>query len=636
MDEIDLVIEKLKDSEIFFFAGSGISYASNLPSAYAILEHTVNALLPTDLTAAERRNICDSIQPEIFYESVIEITQTYDALNIWKSLYKEEQEKHGVECEPNLSHLFIVEYSYKNQLPIFTTNFDTMFEEAAEFLGIKYNVFLPSDDPPKLDEELLCICKLHGSIRDCRGEYSPQSLWTTMTQITMVNTIWIEYICSIMSQKHLCFVGYSGRDIDLFPYLSEAPRKRGAKRIIWINRFDGDHSDIVSKACNALRVHKWPSELFELSLNKLGISKFPSKIQKNSQENKLKRLLDYLEIELAHKKLLSTSEKKLLYCILLAKLGEYRRAYKLASDIERYNLSHIPRPLTKHLLLLTCARLSHEVSRYDSCRSYANLLLTELRNRSESNIDDEIQARCLISESLRMGIPNDIYFPKQKRLNDYLYVLYVIGHFIYTSIINSLTISFRGTTFSKLQAETKHELIEHRIRFYALIQSVLGSPQRGWNKYVKKFLIRRWECIKQISYRTGYAAGIANSGKFKYRLNPLEEIKSESTNIYSLTTSATGLELFTRNEADQLLRNKQYGESRKKYIKYLVMARKSGNTLNEIKGIVGYAYSNYMEGLIPLLPNSLKKRYRKLVNMVEGKRWRDYFVYLEKNYFNSN
>ncbi len=632
MDEVEFVIDKLKSGEMFFFAGSGISYASNLPSAYAVLEHTANVFLPMNLGVKEKKNICNLIQPEIFYESVIGMTQTYDSLGIWQSLYKGEQSNHQIECEPNLSHLFIVEYSSKYRLPIITTNFDSMFEQACELLGVTYRILLPTDDPPISGEESLCICKIHGSIQDDRGEYSPQSLWTTMTQITTVNTKWIEYICRIMNRQNLCFVGYSGRDIDLFPYLSEAPIKRGTKRIVWINRFYGDHSDIASKSCNALRVHKWPSELFELSLNELGMSKYQNKNTTESQESKIKELLNCLEIDLRKRNLLSPPEKDLLYCMLLAKLGEYRKAHKQALDIERNKLSCLTRPLSKHLLLLTCARLSHEVSKYKSCQAYAVRILDVLKNRSEYDINVELQARCLISESLRMGITSDVYFVKRKRPDDYLYVLYVIGYFIYSSIVNSLKIRFGKFNYCDLRAETQHELIEHRIRFYALIQSMFGSPQRGW-KHSKKFLIRRWDNIKKMSHRVGYSAGIANSGKFKYRLNPSEKTKDESAYIYNLTTSATGLELLIRNEADQLLRDKKYDESRKKYIEYSDMAKKSGNTLNEIKGIIGYAYSNYMEGKSPLLSDSLKKRYCMLVKLVEGRRWKEYFIYLDQEIF---
>ncbi|MCG7536806.1 SIR2 family protein [Pseudoalteromonas sp. OOF1S-7] len=636
MNEAEVAIEKLKSGEVFFFAGSGISYASNLPSAYAVLEHTVNALLPENLAAEEKSNICKSIQPEVFYESVIGMTQTYESLNIWKSLYKGAQANHQVECEPNLAHLFIAEYSNRNRLPIITTNFDSMFEQAAEALGVKYRVFLPSDAPPCLDEELLCICKVHGSIQDHQGEYSPQSLWMTMTQITAVNTKWIEYISGVMERKHLCFVGYSGRDIDLFPYLSEAPVKRAAKRIVWVNRFDGDYSDNLSRACNALRINLWPSELFELSLSALAMSEFRAKKANQDHENRVAALLTYLETDLIQKNLLSVYEKALMYCILLAKLGKYRKAYECALDLECNKLTYLTRPSSKRLLLLTCARLSHEISRYESCRAYAKQVLNTLKNKPEPDVNAELQARCLVSESLRMEIPNDMYFIQRKTFKDYLYILYVVGHFAYSSITNRIAIRAGGLAYSRLNAETQHELIEHHIRFTAIIQSVLGSPQRGWNNFVKSYLGHKWEDIREMSYRSGYSAGIANAGKFKYRLDPTEKAKAESANIYSLTSSATGAELLIRNEADKLLREKQYDKCRHKFLEYADMAKMSGNTLNEIKGIIGFAYSNQMEGKAYILPASLKQRYCALAGMVEGKRWEQYLSYVEHKISNED
>jgi hypothetical protein len=97
MDEIDFVVEALKAGDIFFFAGSGISYASNLPSAYAVLEHTVKAFLPDHISENEKRDICSGIQPEVFYESIIGITRSYDCLDIWRSLYKDEQKNHHLD-----------------------------------------------------------------------------------------------------------------------------------------------------------------------------------------------------------------------------------------------------------------------------------------------------------------------------------------------------------------------------------------------------------------------------------------------------------------------------------------------------------------------------------------------------------
>jgi len=103
MDDINYVIDRLISGEAFFFAGSGISYASNLPSAYAVLEHTANVFLPASVKTEEKRGICTRIQAEVFYESIIGMTQTYECLDIWRSLYRTEQEKHEYKIGYNIA-----------------------------------------------------------------------------------------------------------------------------------------------------------------------------------------------------------------------------------------------------------------------------------------------------------------------------------------------------------------------------------------------------------------------------------------------------------------------------------------------------------------------------------------------------
>jgi hypothetical protein len=236
----------------------------------------------------------------------------------------------------------------------------------------------------------------------------------------------------------------------------------------------------------------------------------------------------------------------------------------------------------------------------------------------------------LVSEAYRMSIPNDIYFGQPKKLSDYLQVSFVVAHFILTTLTAKVRMRYHGLRYSDLSTETQHELIEHRIRFYSLLQSTLGSPHRGWNRFVKAFLVQIWDSIRYASCQAGYSAGIANSGKFKYRLSPMEKTRSESAHIYNLTTSSTGVELLLRNEADQLLRDGKFNESRSKFIEYIEMASKSGNTLNEIKGIIGFAYANHMTGKTPLLTDIMMKRFSALIAKVEGRRWREHFAHIAK------
>lgn len=629
MNDIEHVIDKLIKGQIFFFSGSGISYASNLPSAYSILKHTVNVFLPADVSDQIKNDICN-IQPEVFYELLISMTRSYECLDMWRSLYSKDQKQHNVQCSPNKSHLFIVEYSYKNRLPVITTNFDSMFEQACEQLNLKYQIILPTEAPPNTDADILYICKIHGTIQDNKGLYSPHALWTTMTEITKVNTEWIEYLYSLMLKKHLCFVGYSGKDIDLFPHISEFPKKGNTKQIIWVNIFEGDHSDIASKSCKALRICEWPSDFFEKVATQVGVQSVYENYEEINDLKSVEILLHVLRRSLIEKQLLSIFEKKLFYCSLLAKIGRYRKAHRYALALISNKYIYLE-GTSKYFLLLSCSKLSHEISKYESCRKYAKEVLTIMKNKGEYDVNSIVQAKCLISEAYRMSIPNDIYFNQKKSIFYYFYAAFVLTHFMFIRLCIKVILYRHKLKFSDLYIESQHELIEHQVRQYALLQSITGSPLVGWNIFVKTFLTKKWDNIRKLSYNAGYSAGIANAGKFRYRLTPSDEINSESSNIYLLTTSSTGTELLIKNKADQFLCNGQLDESKRAFKEYANIAKKSGNVLNEIKGIIGVAYVNKLKNKHPLLTEKLYRRLLVLIDQVEGKLWEKYFYHLIEN-----
>ena len=72
-----ILFNKVNNGEIFFFAGSGISYDSCMPSAGNILSKTSEVFLPQDdkFQNVKERIIFDEnnylIQPEVFYENLL-------------------------------------------------------------------------------------------------------------------------------------------------------------------------------------------------------------------------------------------------------------------------------------------------------------------------------------------------------------------------------------------------------------------------------------------------------------------------------------------------------------------------------------------------------------------------------------
>jgi len=76
---------------------------------------------------------------------------------------------------------------------------------------------------------------------------------------------------------------------------------------------------------------------------------------------------------------------------------------------------------------------------------------------------------------------------------------------------------------SKLKAEASStrviaEVIEHRIRLYAIPQGILF--RLGALRIADWLLRRQWERIRARAYDTGYTAGIANAQKFLLRAQP--------------------------------------------------------------------------------------------------------------------
>lgn len=51
---------------------------------------------------------------------------------------------------------------------------------------------------------------------------------------------------------------------------------------------------------------------------------------------------------------------------------------------------------------------------------------------------------------------------------------------------------FVGKRLVNLNIAPQHELLEHSVRLGAIVQRVLGSPQKGWRTVWRKLLQARW------------------------------------------------------------------------------------------------------------------------------------------------
>lgn len=213
---------------VVFFVGSGISsiFPSSLPSAHTILEQSTDLLAPRPFTTARKRNqetkeLTQKLLPELFYETITDITDR-DVSDAWGLLedWKSDPVLAPYNFGPNSIHLLITYLSWISRVPIITPNYDMLFEESAQQLSLKPIPSTRKDgeyEEAKGNDEV-AIWKIHGSVSD------KDSISYSLRQISVVDFHALERIKSTFERAEaICFIGYSGRDIDFSPTYPLSP-----------------------------------------------------------------------------------------------------------------------------------------------------------------------------------------------------------------------------------------------------------------------------------------------------------------------------------------------------------------------------------------------------------------------------
>lgn len=632
-----ILVTKINNGEIFFFAGSGISYDSFMPSAGKILAKTAEVFLPHDDEFLNIKGKIISnennykIQPEVFYENLLYLTVSINSLYLWNSLSPAYLKKYGFPVVPNINHLFIVDYSVKNSVPIFTTNFDILFEEASKELGYEYKVILPQTQGEKdviesfknnkIKKNIAYIFKLHGTIE------SIQTLHTTMTSISKVNFTAIDFLEDLCNNKHIAFVGYSGRDIDYFPEI----KKRAIKlKPFWVNKFNKrDETYRNSEEIEAIRIEgKYPSEFFEEINNNEKIKTKQIIIEHNIEE----KIFYDLEKDIKNLIEWSKEDKILLLGLLCKEIGEYEIAYDMLQKLYHNSFSFFVNDEKKVILLIYLSKLAHENSKYKSCGLFAKKAL-EITEKNPSLDCYSIVSLCQISESKRMLIAHDISFSYNFNYFDSFFA--IISFFKNNIIIKRKVRKIKNVSINSKNISTSytfaiHESIEHKIRFIALLQAIV-KPIIDKNitlvsSSLRKYLIKKWQKIRKESFFEGYSHGVANSYKFQTRIDRNMDALAEGVHIYDLTTAETGKGLALRNRAEYHFEKREYERSKQIFFDFFDTGINSGNKLNAIKGLLGVAKCNKALAITPLLEQDNLKKLKDLMKHIEGENWQKYFM----------
>lgn len=335
---------------------------------------------------------------------------------------------------------------------------------------------------------------------------------------------------------------------------------------------------------------------------------------------------------------MSKNERLLLHALLKMKLSCFTEAFSTLRVLALEDNKSIRPRLMDHLLL-ALSRLGLEVARFESSYKYSCNAMEHVKTYGKRQLDKkrqlefEIQCRILRSESLRMNIPGEAYFDVKQSFSLVLFELYVICNFVSVYIIIRFKMLRLKQDFEDLSPAAQQELCEQQIRFWSLLQSgflLIGSDS-GW---LRKRLSNIWKRLQQKCESCGYAAGIAHAINLHFRLKSETAKRKEADKIYGFLKYSTGKGLNLRNRANDALQTNSYVKAEELFRELISEAKKSGVTLNEIKGLLGLAWINKKRRITPLLAPSDFNRLKKLIGQVEGRFWKEFFDNIFHTFFN--
>lgn len=282
---------------------------------------------------------------------------------------------------PALAHQIIVASAGIRSLPIVTTNFDWMLESAARELGVRYKVLGPHDEYSAAIDGV-AIWKIHGSL----DATNPSLLLATAPKLSRPNFPFIDSLSKLCAGRSVCIVGYSGTDLDIYPFLASALEK--AVGVFWVDPAPSSAVVARARSLNAVLIERTLEDCLKDSPLVYELRKRPDstvdELSRETLREHIARALSDLAIEASSHTSLSMPGKKLLLAVLLerrqkAALGlQYLEGFTSA-DLE--GLSHSQSAMRTLLM----ARLADRVSDYDKSRSYAEVASRKLGNPADES-----------------------------------------------------------------------------------------------------------------------------------------------------------------------------------------------------------------------------------------------------------
>lgn len=235
--------------KMVFFVGAGISVDSGLPNFKNFSKNLISCIGPVGWDSEEIDMICDSLRPEVLIQAIQQV--------LGDSILEFFGWLDSKAINPN--HYFLA-LALKNGHCVFTTNVDTLIEQACEQLGTSCDLIVDKDDydvlvkrspgdRPQIDFSSR-LFKLHGSIashEDGLAKYESIRFALDRVGLGLIGAQ-REVLTGGLSNYDFVFLGYSGNDhFSVQPVLKEDDPKRRAKKIWWFQfRKDPSQFDVDS------------------------------------------------------------------------------------------------------------------------------------------------------------------------------------------------------------------------------------------------------------------------------------------------------------------------------------------------------------------------------------------------------
>lgn len=322
--EIEKIVSLIKDKEIIFFVGSGVS----LP--YYDLPGFISA---SDLSTKLKMELLENPSVEIESETFMQLAQRViwnssgSRHNVEKLLVKEFDR---IDVKPLPAHNELINLG----CDIITTNYDCLLEQSFRNKGIRPTVLFKDEHLPSVNNPLLI--KIHGCISNpnsCVISENDYYKWFDENSelVSLIKTLFIT--------KTICFIGYSFNDFNFKFLLHNLRVKFGILHrqsyMIMRNFEANDYNYLYTTKSLGLKIIKSDATEFLKALNnKLGNTDITTPYDNIFKEEYFRKntnvsYTDYIAKELSKKLIQNHKEGNVLITNeILLKIQEYLQDYK--------------------------------------------------------------------------------------------------------------------------------------------------------------------------------------------------------------------------------------------------------------------------------------------------------------------